>query len=279
MYNIAAVQTLNGCPDVKCSDPGVLNAIMNSYNLNNIVKNDGIVETRKMVQVVKSGISSGNSCDVLFTELYEEYDDYLYAPTDTSKQVLAKRFTMANNGNCVIQVASGENTIFDISSNAIGITLPTSVLPGPFTGNTCQVDCRDKTLLTNVKTMLNTTLQTPTTIPTFKSVSQSFPSAPNKCEYMMKKDMTRKSLAHGTFSTTTDLETYVEALFTMNPTTCDFTLKSVIEYDPDEITTKVNKQTNSIDTYIGGLKVDPPSLYNYDNTTASNRVNETAQNL
>ena len=127
--------------------------------------------------------------------------------------------------------------------------------------------------------MLNTTLQTPTLIPTFKSVTQSFPSAPNKCEYMMKKDVTRKSLGYGTFSTTTDLETYVEALFTMNPTTCDFTLKSVVEYDPDEITTKVNKVTNAIDTYIGGLKVDPPSLYNYDNTNPSTRVNETAQNL
>ena len=279
MYNIAAVQTLNGCPDVKCSDPAVLNAIMNSYNLNNIVKKDGVVETRKMIQVVKSGISSGNSCDVLFTELYEEYDDYLYPQVDLKKEVIAKRFTMANSGNCVIQVAAGENTVFDISSNAIGITLPTSVLPAPFTGNTCQVDCRDKTVLSNIKTMLNTTLQSPTVIPTFKSVIQSFPSAPNKCEFMMKKDVTRKSLGYGTFSTTTDLETYVEALFTMNPTTCDFTLKSVIEYDPDEITTKVNKLTNSIDTYLGGLKVEPPLLYNYDNTNPSTRVNETAQNL
>lgn len=279
MNTIAAIQKLNGCPDVKCNNPDVLNAIMNMYNLSNITVTDGIVETHKMKKIIKSGISSGNSCDVLFTDLYEEYDDYLYKPTDTSTKLVAKRFTMTDTGKCVIQVAPGYNSIHDISSNAVGILTPTSSLPNIFNGNVCQVDCREKSVLNSVKNMLATQLQTTSVIPTFKSVLQSFPSAPNKCEYMMKKDVTKKSPTRGTFSTNTDLETYIEASFQMNPTTCAFTLQTVQEYDPDLITTKLNTSTNVLESFMNGILVNLPWLYMYDNTNPSNRVNETVQNL
>ena len=277
--SIAAIQTLNGCPNVKCNDPDVLNEMVNMYNLTNITVTDGVAETHKMTKIIKSGISSENTCDVLFTDLYEVYDDYLYAPTDKSTKLVAKRFTMTDKGNCVMKVTPVPNSIVDISANAVGITTPASVLPNVFNGNTCQVDCRDNSILSNLKTMLATQLQTTSVIPTFKSIIQSFPSAPNKCEYMMKKDVTVKSPTRGTFSTNTDLETYIEASFTMNNKTCAFTLETVKEYDPDLVTTKLNTTTNVLDSYINGIPVNLPSLYSYDNTSPSARVNETVQNL
>jgi hypothetical protein len=186
---------------------------------------------------------------------------------------------MTDKGNCVMKVTPVPNSIVDISANAVGITTPASVLPNVFNGNTCQVDCRDNSILSNLKTMLATQLQTTSVIPTFKSIIQSFPSAPNKCEYMMKKDVTVKSPTRGTFSTNTDLETYIEASFTMNNKTCAFTLETVKEYDPDLVTTKLNTTTNVLDSYINGIPVNLPSLYSYDNTSPSARVNETVQNL
>ena len=96
---------------------------------------------------------------------------------------------------------------------------------------------------------------------------------------MMKKDVTKKSPTRGTFSTNTDLETYIEASFQMNPTTCAFTLQTVQEYDPDLITTKLNTSTNVLESFMNGILVNLPWLYMYDNTNPSNRVNETVQNL
>jgi hypothetical protein len=279
MNSIAAMQTLNGCPNVKCNDPDVLNAITNMYNISNLTITDGVAETRKMTRIIKSGISSGNTCDVLFTDLYEEYDDYLHEPTNKSSAIVAKRFTMTDTGNCAIQVLPGPDSIVDISANAIGITTPASVLPNVFNANICQVDCRDNGILNNLKTMLATQLQTTSVIPTFKSILQSFPSAPNKCEYMMKKDVTAKSPTRGTFSTNTDLETYIEASFTVNHKTCAFTLETVKEYDPDLVTSKLNRSTNVLESFINGILVNLPSLYMYDNTNPSTRVNETVQNL
>lgn len=277
--SIAAIQILNGCPNVKCNDPAVLNTMINMYNLSNITITDGIAETRKMTKIVRSGISSANTCDVLFTDLYEEYEDYVYPPTDTTSTLVAKRFTLTDMGNCVMRIAPGQNSIVDISANAVGITTPSSVLPNVFNANTCQVNCRDSSILNNVKNTLATQLQTSSLIPTFKRVLQSFPSAPNKCEYTMAKDVTKKSLSSGTFTTTTDLETYVEASFTMNPNTCEFTLNTVKEYDPDLITTQLNTVTKMYDSFLNGILVNLPSLFTYDNTTPSARVNETVQNL
>ena len=274
--SIASSQILSGCPTTKCSDPAVLDAIANAYNTASF-SSDGIgAESRVMVQVAKAGVSSPNTCDILFKELYNYYDDYLYKPVETNKGLVAKRFTMVNTGSCNMQVAPG-SAIVDISSNAIGIMAGVG-MTYPYPINTCQVNCRDTTVVGNVKKMLETQLQTPTSLPVFRAVTQSFSPSGSTCEYMMSKDVTKKDTVTDSFSVSPGVYTYVKATFTANKT-CAFTLSSVTEYDPDSITTQPNPTTSLLDTFLNGAKVQLPYLFSYDNTTPSDRVNETVQIL
>lgn len=273
LNSIAANQTLEGCPNVKCSDPAVLTAIASSYNNTPVTTQYG-TETRKIVTIAKAGVAGPNTCDVLFTELYSQYDDYLYDPYVNENTTVAKRFRMTNTGNCAMTVTPGGIT--DVSMNAVGIMAPSSVLTTPFTPSTCQVNCRDTRLLSSIKQQLNTQYQTPSTIPNFNRVTQSFAKEPNFCEYMFSKDVTTKNLTTGRFSTETGLETYVTALFDMATTTCTPTLKTVTEYDPELITSSP-ESNGGLATFIKGVKVVLPFLFNYDDTTPSNRVNQTQQ--
>jgi hypothetical protein len=279
-----ACTQLQGCPDTKCSDPAVLTAIMNRYNVDNANATTQFgAETNKMDKVSKAGAAGPNACDVLFTNLYSSYDDYLYPATDTQTSTMVKRFIMTNPGNCAMQVADGANSVIDVSMNAIGIIPSSSALTKPFTATPCQVNCRDPTLLASVKTMLNSQMVVSNvngqTIPNFTSVIQSFANGPSTCEYMMEKDVTTKNARTYKTTTETGISTYVKASFTANTGKCSFTLKSVDEFDPDAITTTTDNITGVATAYLNGIKVEVPYLYNYDNTTPSSLVNETALNL
>ncbi len=274
--SIAASQILRGCPTTKCSDPAVLEAIASAYSASKFSSDGTGAETSVMVEVAKAGVSSPDTCDVLFKELYNYYDDYLYKPVDTTRSLTAKRFKMVNTGSCNMQVEPG-SAIIDISSNAIGI-MAGAGMTYPYTINACQINCRDTTIVRNVKTMLEQQLQTPTVMPTFRAVTQSFAASGSTCEYMMSKDLTVKDTSTNTFSTDTGIDTYVKATFTVG-NTCAFTLNSVTEYDPEKITTETNPTTNMLDTFMNGVKVQLPYLFAYDNTAPSNRVNETIQIL
>jgi hypothetical protein len=91
----------------------------------------------------------------------------------------------------------------------------------------------------------------------------------------MTKDVTRTNAKTLKTTTAKGIQTYVTAKFTANPSNCTFTLGSVSEVDPDAITTKMDPITGLQTAYVNGLIVEPPYLFNYDNTTPSTRVNET----
>lgn len=287
--NTAAKNTLNaaaaniqlqGCPNTKCSDPAVLTAIMNRYNAdNNIVTSQFDTETRTMSAILKAGVSGPNTCDVLFTDLYNLYDDYLYPAVNTVTTSMAKRFVMVNPGNCDMQVMNGTNSIIDVSMNTVGLIAPSSALTTPFVAPPCQVNCRDPAFLAAIKQKINTQSATSTVISNFKTILQSFASNKATCEYMMAKDITTKNTITNSFTTDTGIDTYVTATFVPDYGKCSFVLNTVTEFDPDLITTTTDTITGATNTFMNGMPVELPNLYNYDKTIPSGRVDETVQIL
>jgi hypothetical protein len=273
LNSITANQTLQGCPTTRCSDPAVMAAIMAGYNNSNSVKTQYGAETNTMVQIAKVGPAGPNTCDVLFTDLYSEYDDYLYNPGFTETTTLTKRFTLTNTGNCVMAVVPGG--IVDVSMNAVGIMSRNSALVTPYTITQCQVNCRDPAILSSLKQKLNTQSQTTTVLPNFNTVTQSFANGNTTCEYMMIKDITTKNNITGSFSTETGIDTYVTATFNMDEKTCAASLNKVIEIDPDLLTLTTDSATGDTSGYINGIKIQLPYLFNYDITMPSTRVDET----
>ena len=278
---IGASQQLTGCPTVKCSDPAVLDAIANRYNTDNSIVS-GIeygAETHKMTAIAKAGIAGPNTCDIMFNDLYEQYDDVLYDPVVSQNSTKVTRFTMTNTGSCTFQVAAGATSITDVSMNAIGIMSSAANLVSPYSPTPCIVNCRDLTILRSVKQALETKYSTPNIINTFKTVTQSFNTGSSTCEYMMQKDISTKNTVLNTFPVSdAGVDTYVSATFTKAAAACTFTLSTVMEYLPDNITTVPDSKGTDI-FYLNGTQVILPFLYNYDNTTPSRRVNEQVQIL
>lgn len=261
LKSIGGNVTLQGCPNTKCSDKSVLDAIMARYNADNATATGGAQygrETNTMKAIASSGIGGPMACDVLFTGLYELYDDYLYPPSFTESKTMVKRFTLQNTGGCVMAVAPGSGSVIDVSGEAaFGIMSPSAGLTTPYLlESSPQIDCRNPAVLTSLKQKLAAIpAGTPTT---YKSVLQSFANGPNTCEYMMTKDI----------GTETGLSTYVTAKFSGN------TLQTVADFDPDTLTSTTDSKTGDITYRQNGVVVDLPFLFNYDNTTPSPRVNE-----
>ena len=278
----ATLPITRDCPNVKCTDTAVMKAIMKRYNTDSSAptKQFGTV-TNTMTQISAAGTGSPGSCDVLFTELYNQYEDFLYDPLITKNNTLAKRFKMANTGNCTMDVASGSTSITDISANAFGLTSKTAVLQVPFANTVCQVNCRDPTLLSKIKasfdsktsTRVSTYDQSTTTVlQNLKTVTQSFQRTPSLCEYMALKDVTTKSTSTNKFSTEPGVSTYLTASVTLD-SSCVATLQDVIEFDPD-----TTSSTNGT-AYVNGAVMQIPYLMAYDKTNPSNKVKVTSQNL
>lgn len=278
----ATLPITRDCPNVKCTDPAVMKAIMKRYNTDSSAptKQFGTV-TNTMTQISAAGTGSPGSCDVLFTQLYSQYEDFLYDPLITKNNTLAKRFKMANTGNCTMDVASGSASITDISMNAFGLTSKTAILQVPFAHTVCQVNCRDPTLLSKIKasfdsktsTRVSTYDKSTTTIlQNLKSVTQSFQRTPSLCEYMALKEVTTKSTSTNKFSTEPGVSTYLTASVTLD-SSCVATLQDVIEFDPD-----TTSSTNGT-AYVNGAVMQIPYLMGYDKTNPSNKVKVTSQNL
>jgi len=273
IVNVAAANLqITGCPTTKCNDPAILTSISNYYNSkNSTITSEYGAETNVMTQITKAGVSGQNTCDVMFTNLYSFYDDFLYPPVSSENSTMIKRFTMTNTGNCALQVAAGSE-INDAIADPVGVISPSSVITPPFKVASCQVKCRDPTILSSVKTRLNSTT-TGGKIPNFTSVLQSFPNGASTCEYLMTKDVTQ-----GT-TTSTAVQTYITATFNMNPSNCSFTLNTTTEVDPQLVETTQDSITGIIKAFINTVEITLPYLFNYDSTNPSSRVNESPMNL
>jgi len=280
LTSAATTQGLQGCPNTKCSDPGVLAAMMQRYNVdNNSPSSEFGVETHTMNRILKAGFSGTSSCDILFEDLYQAYDDILYDPVKTQLSTKSYRFKLQNIGNCQFQVAPGPSSVMDVSGDAYGISIDATTLTTPFTQAACTVNCRDPALLRSVKQRLETRYATPTSVPSFTSVTQSFLNGSSVCEYQMIKDLATKNNISNLFSTETDVPTYVSATFAVNPTGCTFSLSEATEYFPDTITTRTDSTTGVQNTYVNGVLASIPTLYDYDTTQPSPKVNTQVQIL
>jgi hypothetical protein len=265
LKSIGGNVSLQGCPNTKCSDKAVLDAIMARYNSDNATATGGVQYGREvniMKAVGSSGIAGPMACDVMFTGLYELYDDYLYPPSFTESKTIVKRFTLQNTGGCVMAVAPGSGSVIDVSGEtAVGIMSLAAGLTTPYLlESSPQVDCRNPAILINLKQKLASIPSKPTT---YKSILQSFANGPNTCEYMMTKDS----------GTETGLTTYISAKISAN------TVETVADFDPDTLTSTTDSKTGDITYRQKGVVVNLPFLFNYDNTTPSPRVNESVHIL
>ena len=257
MNIIGENQTLEGCPTTKCSDPSVLASIMRSYNTINGSNKQYGRETHTMKSIAQSGISSPNTCDVMFTDLYELYDDYLYEPVISDSTLKVQRFRMSNMAGCDSMIVT---SMVDLSSNKVTLS-SSAVLPTPYTLDKIQVDCRSPALIAKIKAALPTTA--PAGIPRYTSILQSFQNG-STCEYMMSKDITVNNN-----KSTSDVYISVDA------TASTIALN---EYDPDAINSTTDSAGN-INFTMNGVPVTLPFLFNYDNTNHSTRVNDAVQIL
>lgn len=275
---VAANQKLSGCPTLKCSDAAVLSPIMARYNeLNATPKGEQFgVETNTMTQILKAATSGLNTCDIVFSELYNAYEDFLYPPTETKTTVKAKRFTLNNVGNCVFQVDRGADAIRDISLNEVTIRTNDSILSTVFSNTQCKLDCRNDAYLTSIKQKL-AQAQTPSNMATYTSITQSIAAGPTACEYRMKKNVTTMDSVTNESSTDTDLETIVKATFTLAPNTCTYTVTAAKDYDVANITSDTRSGEEIY--YLNGVAVELPYLYNYDRNLTGSLVDETVKIL
>ena len=270
----------------KCSDPDVLREFMTAYNTANTPDDEFGVEQHTMARILKAGLSTPNTCDVLFEDYVQLYDDFLQNPTQTYKQIKAMRFEMTTvndlNHDGVVRVASGPNAMYDISSNAVGIISDTTIISPVYTGPHCSINCMDTLLLARLKTELELLPQAKSAgmavTSVFNTVTQSLQRSPNVCEYKMLKTNTYTDRTLRISTNLSGVETYVRAETQMNQN-CSYMFTGVKEYPTDDITYKENKATGDISFYLNGKEVTPPSLFNYDTRNPSPKVVNTAYNF
>jgi hypothetical protein len=229
-----------------------------------------------MTQILKAATSGANTCDVVFNELYSAYDDYLYPPIETSSSIKAKRFTLNNVGGCKFRVDPGAGAIRDISLNEVTLGSRDSILGSVFKDTQCQLNCRNDAHIASIKQKL-AQMDTTANTRTFTKISQSIAYGPTECEYMMTKNITTQDPITKRFSTETDLDTFVKASFTLDSSTCTFSLQEVKEYDPESITSDTRSGEQIY--YVNGVATELPYLYNYDNTIPGSRVDQTVKIL
>ena len=268
----------------KCKDPDMLKLMMTAYNVKNaapLTEQFGIT-TRTMKRIVKAGQSTPSSCDLLFEDLEETYDDYMEDITDESnivKTLRAVRFPFVTVNKSTTPVAPNiDSIVYDISANALGIMSDSSALSPVYTGPFCRVDCSNPTQISVIANSIPKTASSTRTASTsteYTSVTQTFQTTPLSCEYSMTKVVTTTSIT-GRTSTSKPLDTYVKAIFTLDTDGCTPLLSSATEYDPELITFNSNYSIS----YLNGAKVTLPSLYEYDPTSlVSKRVDSTVKNI
>jgi len=262
------------CAASSCSDPQILNAIIDKYNADNAAPANKIfgVTTQKMVSVLKAGVSSPTSCDILFNNQIDTYDSVVQDPVKTVNIARAMRFTLVDTtpSTCKFSVKS----YIDVSSSAIGIRSDKTELPNPYKQSTCQVDCRTPSLLVAIKAAIEGQ-NTAKAASALKQVITSYSPSENTCEYEIKKDYT----TYGTTTkTVTGTTSYVSASVKFN-STCVPTLDTVGEIYPEILDIQTDTTTGLQVAYMNGKPITMPVLFSYDKKNVSSRVNTTVSSF
>lgn len=270
----------------KCSDPDILKLMMTAYNIQKGAPITGEFNVTKhaMLRIVKAGQSTPSTCDILFENLEENYDDYIEDITDkasTIKSLKTARFKFIEGTSPAQVVPDMTSVTYDISSNALGILSDRSALSPVYAGPSCSVDCGNPVQIKVIASKLeakvtSTSTQTKRTV--FTSAKQTFQTSPLSCEYMMSKITSSVSKITGNTLNTSPVDTYVKAVFTLDKDGCTPLLSTVKEYDPDPTILTFSKDYSK--SYLDGEEVTLPSLYGYEpEKKASKRVDSTVKNI
>ena len=262
------------CAASKCTDPAILNAIMDKYNADNAAPAGKMfgVKVQSMASVLKAGVSSPTTCDVLFNNLVNTYSSVVEDPVSSVNIARSMRFTLINTpaNSCTFTIG----TYFDVSSSAIGIRSDATALPSPYIQNTCQVNCRAPPLLASIKSKIEgkNTAQAASAL---KTVTQSFSPTSNTCQYKITKDYT----TYGVITKTTAAATsYLNASVTFD-STCNPTINTVTEIFPTTLDIQTDTTTGKQIAYQNGVPISMPVLFSYDPSTKSSRVNTTVSSF
>jgi len=277
---IAANKTLLDT-NKKCKDPEVLARIMTAYNIAKAPKDTqefGVIKNT-MTRILKSGQSTANTCDVMFENLEEFYDDYIIDITDKAnkkKTVKTARFKFTNVNN--VPVPDPSSIVYDISANALGLMTDAAALSPLYSGPFSSVDCRSPAVITAIKEKVSgkkTTTTTTESLTSFYTVEESFQSTPLCCEYKMTKVIRYTDLKTKLKVNTKPIETYVKALYTLGTDGYTKTLASAKEYDPSNVTIDTKGVAK-----LGGVITTLPSLFFYDfSTDKSTRIITQSQKM
>jgi len=281
LETVAAGQTIIGTNNT-CRDPAVLKGFMTSYALSRgpSINDQFAVSTYTMNRILKAGQSSPNTCDVLFEEIYANYDDYIVDVKDPSNKgttIKAARFIMnALNGNAIPAQdepnSETQKNVLDLDSNALGLLTNISTLSPVFTGPGYMANCRDPAIIRSIKTQLEgkpVTTTTKTTTASYTQLMQTFQSTPLSCEYKILKNITEVNRINKSTYKSKDLDTWVKAIFTLGSDNRTPTLDKVIEYDPATITISSDQLHSCFGPCItsnGKIQNEAflPSLFSYD---------------
>ena len=281
LETVSAAQTIAGTTK-KCSDTDVLSMMMTAYNIARGPKHTDEYGVTKytMNRILKAGQATPNTCDVLFEQVYELYDDYITDITDASKkgtEIKGVRFTMSGPGAVPALDAprARQKNIVDVSANALGILSDASALAKPFSGPTFAANCRDVNLLNNIKGQLESTPRRSgrqVVSSSIVGIVNSFQTTPLSCEYTITKTTATSVEGINYTSQQTDIESFVKALFSLGSDGKTLNMVSVTEYDPQNITFNSSYSKS----YMNGREVSLPSIFSYDpNKDVSTRVNTT----
>jgi len=287
LENVSANQTILNT-GVRCSDPGSLARMMTAYNIAKAPKSTEQFGVTKhtMRRILKAGQSTLKTCDVLFEDQEDNYDDYIQdtSGTDITKSIKASRFTFKTfTGSTAAIPDVSVPIIFDLSSNALGIMSDSSALRTVYGGPYANVNCRDSALLQLVKQAVTPEPKTEplyTKQMKFVSVKESFQSTPLTCEYTMAKVQVLTSTKRATTVTSNQMDTYVKAEFTLGDDGYSISFASAKEYDPLLMTLSADKLTVYLPGPTGPEEVDLPSIFSYTpKDVVSKRVNSQVQNI
>ena len=268
------------CRQKKCSDPDVLFAINSAYNAKMGAEYISGGESNQMKKILKSAISGPDTCDVMFENLFELYDDILYPPVESYAEVKAYRFKMTTVGDdcSKLRVSNDKDSIMDLSSNmSLVIQYDTSTITPPYSLpiNT-YFDIRNPTHLRNIKSILETRMNTSGQLHNYKAVTQSFQRMPTQIEYKMIKDYSFTDSITGEFIQELNQPTYIRVDVSFanatdqNPSPTIVTVDEFFEYEMDF---EFDAKLGGYKYFKMGREVIPPYLFDYDDKQKSSRVN------
>jgi hypothetical protein len=263
-----------------CKDPEVLKRMTLMYNIKKggpDTKTFGL-ERDIMTRILKSGQSTPSTCDILFENLNEYYDDYTVDTKEKKKTTKTARFRFKKVGNTV--VPDPASIVYDISANALGLITNAAALSPVYSGPYSSVNCRDPALTARVKTAIARQPFTDSTGSTkvetqFKTIVLSLQTTPLSCEYVVQKLERYTNLRTNLSVLSKPITTFVKAIFTISSDEYTPVFSSAKEYDPKDISVSSDNRP-----LLKNVPTDLPSIFYYQpskGTTA--RVITGTQNM